>query len=39
VLGHAADHRELVIPAHFAEQSVAEVRRDGGTFAITGWVA
>jgi glyoxylase-like metal-dependent hydrolase (beta-lactamase superfamily II) len=37
VLEHAADHRELVVPAHFACQSAAEVRRDGDRFAITGW--
>lgn len=37
MLERAADQRELVIPAHFAEQSVAEVRRDGDSFAITGW--
>ena len=39
VLEHAADHRELVLPAHFAGQSAAEVRRDGERFAITDWAA
>ncbi|MCP2256573.1 Glyoxylase, beta-lactamase superfamily II [Streptoalloteichus tenebrarius] len=37
ILVRAADNRELVIPAHFAGSGVAEVRRDGTRFRITGW--
>ncbi|MEV8612095.1 MBL fold metallo-hydrolase [Amycolatopsis sp. NPDC051373] len=37
VLGRAADLHELVIPAHFAEASVAEIERSGDRFAIRAW--
>ncbi|MCX4823903.1 MBL fold metallo-hydrolase [Streptomyces sp. NBC_01142] len=39
VLERAADERELVIPAHFGGAGAVEVRRDGATFAVTGWAA
>ncbi|MGH3625272.1 MAG: MBL fold metallo-hydrolase [Sciscionella sp.] len=37
VLERAADTRELVVPAHFAGPSAAEIRRDGSHFAISRW--
>jgi glyoxylase-like metal-dependent hydrolase (beta-lactamase superfamily II) len=37
VLERAADHRELVVPAHFAGPGAAEVRRDGSRFTIHRW--
>jgi glyoxylase-like metal-dependent hydrolase (beta-lactamase superfamily II) len=39
VLERAADNRELVVPAHFAGPGAAEIRRDGGHFAISRWAA
>lgn len=37
VLGWAADHNALVVPAHLGGHGAAEVERSGGTFAIKGW--
>ncbi|MEV6039771.1 MBL fold metallo-hydrolase [Nonomuraea sp. NPDC052116] len=37
VLGWAADHNALVVPAHLGGQGAAEVRREGSGFAIKGW--
>ncbi|MFH8553065.1 MBL fold metallo-hydrolase [Streptomyces celluloflavus] len=37
VLGWAADHNALLIPAHLGGHGAAEVARDGGTFAVKGW--
>ncbi|WP_326809052.1 MBL fold metallo-hydrolase [Streptomyces sp. NBC_01775] len=37
VLGWAADHNALVIPAHLGGHGAAEVVRDGNKFAIKGW--
>ncbi|MDH6119536.1 glyoxylase-like metal-dependent hydrolase (beta-lactamase superfamily II) [Kitasatospora sp. GAS204A] len=37
VLERAADQGELVVPAHFGGTGIAEMRRAGDTFAITGW--
>ncbi|MGR4878262.1 MBL fold metallo-hydrolase [Streptomyces sp. LARHCF249] len=37
ILGWAADHNGLLIPAHFGGHGAAEVVRDGGGFAIKGW--
>ncbi|MFG2501063.1 MBL fold metallo-hydrolase [Streptomyces sp. NPDC048441] len=37
VLGWAADHNALVVPAHLGGHSAAEVERAGGAFAIKGW--
>ncbi|MEI5101791.1 MBL fold metallo-hydrolase [Streptomyces sp. PmtG] len=37
VLGWAADHNALVIPAHLGGHGAAEVAREGGGFAIKGW--
>ncbi|MFJ1758722.1 MBL fold metallo-hydrolase [Amycolatopsis sp. NPDC088138] len=37
VLERAADHRELVVPAHFGGSGAAEVRRDGSRFSIHRW--
>ncbi|HWC80309.1 MAG TPA: MBL fold metallo-hydrolase [Pseudonocardiaceae bacterium] len=39
VLARAADNHELVIPAHFAGASAAEVRRDGNRFTISRWAS
>ncbi|MBW5422337.1 MBL fold metallo-hydrolase [Streptomyces sp. BG9H] len=39
VLGRAADERELVVPAHFRGAGAAEVRREGGKFAVSRWAA
>lgn len=39
LLAEAADTGALVIPAHFGGSGAAEVKRDGGKFAITGWAA
>lgn len=39
VLEQAADHRELVIPAHFPGSSAAEIHRNGTRFALTRWAA
>ncbi|MDA4888375.1 MBL fold metallo-hydrolase [Streptomyces sp. MS2A] len=36
-LSRAAEMRELVIPAHWPGHGAAEVRRDGGGFALTAW--
>jgi hypothetical protein len=37
LLERAADGVEIVIPAHFAGVGAAEVRREGGRFAIERW--
>lgn len=37
VLGWAADHNALVIPAHLGGHGAAEVTRDADKFAIKGW--
>ncbi|MEV0253899.1 MBL fold metallo-hydrolase [Streptomyces sp. NPDC050732] len=37
VLGWAADHNALVIPAHLGGHGAAEVAREGAKFAIRGW--
>ncbi|MYW90755.1 MBL fold metallo-hydrolase [Amycolatopsis rubida] len=37
VLERAADTGELVVPAHFAGASAAEIRRDGSHFAVSRW--
>lgn len=37
ILGWAADNNALLIPAHLSGHGAAEVRREGGTFAIKGW--
>lgn len=37
VLSEAADTGSLVIPAHFPGHGAAEVRREGGDFALAGW--
>ncbi|RSS84472.1 MBL fold metallo-hydrolase [Streptomyces sp. WAC06614] len=37
VLGWAADHGGLVVPAHFGSHGALEVVRDAGAFAIKGW--
>jgi glyoxylase-like metal-dependent hydrolase (beta-lactamase superfamily II) len=37
VLERAADHRALVVPAHFGGAGAVEVRRDGSRFAIHSW--
>ncbi|MFI9201238.1 MBL fold metallo-hydrolase [Streptomyces sp. NPDC053048] len=37
VLEQAADTGALVFPAHLPGHGAAEVRREGGTFAIAGW--
>ncbi len=39
VLGWAADHNALVLPAHLPGSGAAEIRRDGAGFAIKEWVA
>jgi len=39
ILGRAADTHELVVPAHFGGHGAAEIRHDGGGFAITTWAA
>ncbi|WP_113701424.1 MBL fold metallo-hydrolase [Nonomuraea lactucae] len=39
VLGWAHDNNALVLPAHFPGAAAAEVRRDGGGFAIHEWAA
>ncbi|MFD8613488.1 MBL fold metallo-hydrolase [Streptomyces sp. NPDC059631] len=37
ILGWAADHHALVVPAHFGGHGAAEVVRDGSKFAVKGW--
>jgi glyoxylase-like metal-dependent hydrolase (beta-lactamase superfamily II) len=37
VLGWAADHGALVVPAHFGGGRAVEVRRDGSAFSVRGW--
>ncbi|GAA2591129.1 MBL fold metallo-hydrolase [Streptomyces axinellae] len=37
VLGWAADHNALVVPAHLGGHGAAEVVREGGAFAVKGW--
>ncbi|MCK2142862.1 MULTISPECIES: MBL fold metallo-hydrolase [Streptomyces] len=37
VLGWAADHHALVVPAHFGGHGAVEVTRAGDTFAVQGW--
>lgn len=37
VLERAADERELFVPAHFGGAGTAEVRREGGKFAVRRW--
>ncbi|CAM5335613.1 MBL fold metallo-hydrolase OS=Streptomyces fumanus OX=67302 GN=GCM10018772_20480 PE=3 SV=1 [Streptomyces fumanus] len=37
VLGWAADHNALVVPAHLGGHGAAEVVREGSKFAIKGW--
>ncbi|WP_020671587.1 MBL fold metallo-hydrolase [Amycolatopsis nigrescens] len=37
VLEWSADHNALMFPAHFPGAGAAEVRRDGGTFAVKEW--
>ncbi|GHG49942.1 MBL fold metallo-hydrolase [Streptomyces griseocarneus] len=37
ILERAADTKALVFPAHLAGHGAAEVRREGGKFAISGW--
>jgi glyoxylase-like metal-dependent hydrolase (beta-lactamase superfamily II) len=39
VLGWAAEHNALVLPAHLPGSGAAEIRRDGDTFAIEEWAA
>ncbi|HWO63246.1 MAG TPA: MBL fold metallo-hydrolase [Umezawaea sp.] len=39
VLGWAADHNALVLPAHLAGSGAAEIRRDGTGFGIKEWAA
>ncbi|MFJ6216851.1 MBL fold metallo-hydrolase [Streptomyces sp. NPDC092296] len=39
VLEHAADNRELLIPAHFGGHGALEVAREGSRFAVTRWAA
>ncbi|MBL1112334.1 MBL fold metallo-hydrolase [Streptomyces sp. 110] len=39
VLGRAADQNALVFPAHLGGHGAAEVRREGGTFAVKEWAA
>ncbi|MEC3982630.1 MBL fold metallo-hydrolase [Amycolatopsis sp. H20-H5] len=39
VLGWAADHNALVLPAHLPGAGAAEIRRDGAKFAIKEWAA
>lgn len=37
LLGWAADHNALVLPAHFSGQSALEVSEQGGSFTIKNW--
>jgi len=37
LLGWAADHTALLLPAHFSGNSALEVQRDGGAFALKQW--
>ncbi|MFB8418169.1 MBL fold metallo-hydrolase [Streptomyces albidoflavus] len=37
VLGWAADHHALVVPAHFGGHGAVEVTRSGDRFAVQGW--
>lgn len=37
ILGWAADHNALVVPAHLGGHGAAEVERSGSSFAIKGW--
>lgn len=37
ILGWAADHNALVVPAHLGGHAAAEIERSGSTFAIKGW--
>jgi glyoxylase-like metal-dependent hydrolase (beta-lactamase superfamily II) len=39
LLGHAAENKALVFPAHFGGQGAAEVERTGSKFAIKEWAA
>ncbi|GAA2731701.1 MBL fold metallo-hydrolase [Streptomyces nogalater] len=39
VLGWAADHHALVVPAHLGGHGAAHVVRDGGNFAIKDWAS
>ncbi|MGW5444010.1 MBL fold metallo-hydrolase [Streptomyces asiaticus] len=39
ILGRAADQHALVFPAHLGGHGAAEVRREGGTFAVKEWAA
>ncbi|WP_342670823.1 MBL fold metallo-hydrolase [Pseudonocardia acaciae] len=39
ILEWTADHNALLIPAHFAGAGAAEVRRNGGTFAVKQWAS
>ncbi|MFE1931466.1 MBL fold metallo-hydrolase [Streptomyces sp. NPDC059474] len=39
ILGRAAEENTLVFPAHLGGHGAAEVRRDGGGFAIKEWAA
>ncbi|MGE7388009.1 MBL fold metallo-hydrolase [Streptomyces sp. NPDC004126] len=37
LLGWAADHNALLVPAHFGSHGALEVARDAGAFAVKGW--
>lgn len=37
VLEWAADHKALVVPAHFGGAGVVEIAREGSRFAVRGW--
>ncbi|MFF2192083.1 MBL fold metallo-hydrolase [Streptomyces sp. NPDC058157] len=39
VLGRAAEHGELVLPAHFGGTGAFEVRAENGRFAVAGWAS
>ncbi|MEU5951903.1 MBL fold metallo-hydrolase [Streptomyces sp. NPDC047525] len=39
ILGWAADHNALVVPAHLGGHGAAEVERSGSGFAIKGWAS
>ncbi|CAL9279276.1 MBL fold metallo-hydrolase [Streptomyces sp. SudanB182_2057] len=39
ILGWAADHHALVVPAHLGGHGAAHVVRDGGNFAIKDWAS
>jgi hypothetical protein len=36
-LAWAADHKALLVPAHFGGSGAVEVRRDGDRFALQRW--